>query len=178
MRLKSLNIVFFILIISIIFVGCGNDNEAKKNNFNPEKLKEPLVKANKKLVKSEEEEIIDYIARYQWKMSKTETGLRYMIYKNGSGVKAIIGKIAKINFKVSLITGTNCYSSDETGPKFFLIGKGEVENGLDEGILFMKVGDKAKFIIPSPLAYGLVGDDKKIPKRATIIYDVELLEIK
>ena len=162
----------------MFFFGCGNDNESVKKQFNPEKFKESLVKANKKLVKTEEEEINDFINRYQWKMTQTKSGLRYMIYKNGNGEKAIKGKIVKINYKVGLITGVNCYSSDETGPKSFIIGKGEVENGLDEGILLFKVGDKAKLIIPSPLAFGLVGDDKKIPKRATLIYDVELLEIK
>lgn len=162
----------------MFYIGCGNSNDSEKNSLNPDKFKESLVKANKKLVKTEDEEIEDYIARYQWKMTKTETGLRYFIYKNGKGNKSEKGKIAKINYQSSLITGTPCYSSTESGPKSFVIGKGEVENGIEEGILFLRVGDKAKFIIPSHLAFGLVGDDKKIPKRATLIYDVELIEIQ
>ena len=71
-----------------------------------------------------------------------------------------------------------CYNSDKDGLKLIELGKAEVESGLEEGILLMKVGDKAKLVIPSHLAFGLLGDENKIPKRATLIYDVELVEIK
>lgn len=111
-------------------------------------------------------------------MNKTGTGLRYLIYKKGEGVKAEKEKFVKIKYKVNLITGTPCYSSEKEGPKEFLIGKAEVESGLEEGILLMRVGDKAKFIIPSHLAFGLLGDEDKIPKRATLVYDVELMDVR
>ena len=55
---------------------------------------------------------------------------------------------------------------------------GGVESGLEEGILLMKTGGKAKFILPPHLAYGLPGDGKKIPARAILVYDVELLSIQ
>ena len=53
-----------------------------------------------------------------------------------------------------------------------------VETGLHEGIKYMKVGEKAKMILPSHLAHGLIGDSKKIPPRSTIVYDIELLDLK
>ncbi len=168
----------FILIIVFFIMSCGNNEKQTTKDFNPIKYKKPLEKVNKMLVKTEEEEINDLITRYGWKMGKTGTGLRYMIYIKGGGKKAEKGKVASINFEVRLITGDICYSSSKDGIKELLIGKSGEISGLEEGILLLKVGDRAKFIIPSHLAYGLLGDEKKIPKRATLIYDVELLKIK
>jgi FKBP-type peptidyl-prolyl cis-trans isomerase len=155
-----------------------NENPSPKNNPNPRELKETMMQVNKNLVESENEDIERYIKRYGWEMKETGTGLRYMIYKHGNGEKATSGKIAKLNYKVSLLDGTKCYSSDENGQKIFRIGKGGIESGLEEGILFLHVGDRAKFILPSHLAFGLVGDSKKIPAKAVLIYDIELIELK
>ena len=130
------------------------------------------------MVAKESEEIENYIKRHKWNMLNTGTGLRYMIYEPGNGEAATTGKIAILKFKVNLLDGTECYSSDKTGPKEFMIGKGGVESGLEEGIKLLKVGDKAKFIFPPHLAHGLTGDDDKIPARATLVYDVELLKLK
>ncbi len=165
------------LVIIFLLVSC-TDNPDKKNKISKKEVEESLVNVNKKLVKSEDEQIEDFITRYGWEMEKTGTGLRYMIYKHGSGPLAAKGQVARVNFTVSLLNGEICYTSDKEGPKEFEIGKGGVVSGLEEGILFMKTGDRAKFIIPSHLAFGLLGDDAKIPAKATLVYDIELLELK
>jgi len=172
--------ICFVIIVAVAFASCGNSNNDKSDSkvINADTLDKTFVDVNHTLVKKEEKEINNFIERYGWKMLQTGTGLRYLIYKNGSGIKAEKNKIAKINFEVKLITGDLCYSSKEDGPKELLIGKSGEISGLEEGILLLRVGDKAKFIVPSHLAYGLLGDEKKIPKRATLVYDRELLEIK
>jgi FKBP-type peptidyl-prolyl cis-trans isomerase len=83
-----------------------------------------------------------------------------------------------IDYSVSLLDGTECYSSKSTGPQEFRIGQDNVESGLHEAILLMKVGDKARFILPPHLAHGLIGDQNKIPAMSTIIYDVELKALR
>ena len=110
-------------------------------------------------------------------MNKTGTGLRYWIYKKGNGKKAENNKIAKFNYTVKLLTGDVIYTSEISGPKEFLIGRGRIESGIEEGILLLRVGDRAKFIIPSHLAFGLQGDQNMIPAKASLVYDIELLEI-
>jgi FKBP-type peptidyl-prolyl cis-trans isomerase len=62
--------------------------------------------------------------------------------------------------------------------KEFLIGQSDVEAGLEEGIRLMRTGDRAKLILPSRLAFGLLGDGKKIPPGATLVYDIELVAQK
>ncbi len=172
-----LNIFFIGLQFVLLIISCGNPTSPKQNH-DPSELKETLMEVNKNLVKSEDRVIDAYIKRYGWEMEKTGTGLRYMIYEHGNGEKAMTGKIANLDYKVSLLDGTICYSSEEYGPKIFRIGKGGVESGLEEGILFLRVGDRVKFILPSHLAFGLVGDSRKIPARATLVYDIELIELK
>jgi len=173
----SFCIPVFIFLVCLLNA-CGGQEQKPVKEFNPDTYKKPLEKVNKMLVKTEEEEISNFINRYGWKMNETGTGLRYMIYKKGSGEKAQLGKVAMINSEVKLITGDVCYTSKDEGTKELLIGKSGEISGIEEGILLMKVGDKAKFIIPSHLAFGLLGDEKKIPSRATLVYDVELLKIK
>lgn len=169
--------IILFIFIGLITFSC-QQQKTKDNAFDPKQYKDPLMRVNKKLVESEDNHINALVNRYGWKMEKTGTGLRYLIYHKGNGKKALAGKIAKINYEVKLIDGVLCYSSATSGPKEFLIGRGGVESGLEEGILLMKVGDKAKFILPSHLAFGLVGDGNKIPPKATLVYDIELLELK
>lgn len=141
-------------------------------------VKESLMQVNKNLVKGEDQQIEDFIARYNWDMKTSGTGLRYMVYRNGNGPAAVKGKMAEIAYSITLLDGSEVYSSEEDGTKTFEIGKGGVESGLEEGILLLNEGDRAKFIIPSHLAFGLLGDQKKIPAKATLVYDLELIKIK
>ncbi|MCF8365235.1 MAG: FKBP-type peptidyl-prolyl cis-trans isomerase [Bacteroidales bacterium] len=136
------------------------------------------MRANKKAVKTEDQQIRDFIARNHWQVIETGSGLRYRIYEEGDGEKAVKGKIAVIEYEVGLLNGETIYSTDDLGPKEFLIGKGGVESGIEEGILLMKAGDRAKFIIPSHLAFGLLGDQNKIGSKTTLVYDVKLLMLK
>jgi len=173
---SSATLVLLILLTGVLF-SCGHPEQSEKK-LNPKNAEESLVKANKSLVKTEDQQIEDFIERYGWKMKETGTGLRYMIYKEGSGIKADKGKKVTLKYSSGFLSGDPCYTSDELGNKEFIVGQGGVEPGLEEGILFLKKGDRAKFILPSHLAFGLVGDGNKIPAKATLVYDVELLELK
>jgi FKBP-type peptidyl-prolyl cis-trans isomerase FkpA len=174
--MRKVRIILFIAITLLVY-SCGNKPKVN-DNIQPEKFKNDLEKVNKTLVQKENEDIEDYIARHEWKMKSTGTGLKYTIYYNGKGAKPKETDKVVIRFVVNLINGVECYNSDKDGLKLIELGKAEVESGLEEGIMLMKVGDKAKLILPSHLAFGLLGDENKIPKRATLIYDVELVEIK
>jgi FKBP-type peptidyl-prolyl cis-trans isomerase len=136
------------------------------------------MQVNQQLVKEDYEEIKAFVANCGWDMQTTETGLWYMIYENGKGEKASTGKIATLEYTVSLLDSTVCYSSAVLGPKTFRIGRGGVESGLEEGVLLMRAGDKARMIMPPHLAHGLVGYGDCIPQRAIIIYEIELISLK
>lgn len=145
--------------------------------MNPDLVKEELLQANKLAVDAEDVQIKNLIQRCGWKMQETGTGLRYLIYRQGSGPVANTGQTVIIRYEVRLITGDLVYSSEHNGLKEFRIGSGGVESGLEEAILKLRKGDHAKLVIPSYLAHGLAGDQDKIPPKATLIYDVEILEL-
>ena len=166
-----------LLLMSILFACSGRQSSEKKSNKNSPTVEESLIKANKQAVKAESEQIDRFLERYHWQMEETGSGLRYSIYEKGTGEKAQTGKIATLKYEVRLITGDLIYSSDEDGLKEFLIGRGGVEYGLEEGILLLRVGDRAKFIIPSHLGFGLLGDLDKVPQKSTLIYDLELISL-
>lgn len=140
-------------------------------------MKEPLVKANQHLVRTEAEDIEAYMARYGLDLKETGSGLRYEIYEDGEGLKAEKGMVARLHYSLKLLNGTVCYTSKERGPLEFLIGRGGVESGLEEAILLMREGDRGRFILPSHLAHGLPGDGDCIPLRSVVIYDLQLIAV-
>ena len=110
---------------------------------------------------------------------KTNTGLRYKILKKGDGNKATKGNTVSVHYEGSLTNGQVFDSSYQRNqPIDFQLGIGQVIPGWDEGISLLKVGDKARFVIPSELGYGSAGAGGVIPPNATLIFDVELIEAK
>jgi FKBP-type peptidyl-prolyl cis-trans isomerase len=110
---------------------------------------------------------------------KTESGLRYQIIQKGDGVKAEKGKNVSVHYKGQLTDGTVFDSSYKRNqPIDFALGVGQVIPGWDEGVQLLQVGDKARFVIPSDLAYGSRGAGGVIPPNATLIFDVELMNVK
>lgn len=180
------NLIVLLAAASLLASSCGNGRsrgkqETKKEaQQTPSDIREPSIATNREIMKKESDDIDQYVKRQNWDndMKVTGTGLRYMIYKSGTGRQASQGLFATVKYKVSLLDGRECYSSDKDGPKEFLIGQDNVETGLHEGIALMKVGDKAIFILPSHLAHGLMGDYNKIPPRSSVVYDIELVKLR
>ncbi|MFZ4435247.1 MAG: peptidylprolyl isomerase [Flavobacterium psychrophilum] len=110
---------------------------------------------------------------------KTESGLRYKMIQKGSGKKAENGKTVSVHYSGSLENGKVFDSSyTRKKPIEFPLGMGNVIEGWDEGIALLQVGDKARFVIPSHLGYGSRGAGGVIPPNATLIFDVELMDVK
>ncbi|MCF8276087.1 MAG: FKBP-type peptidyl-prolyl cis-trans isomerase [Flavobacteriales bacterium] len=166
----------FFLGMVLLLIACNTRSEQPKP-IDAAQLKNPLIKANKELVELEETDIENYIRRHKWKMDETGSGLRYMIYEHGNGRQVEEGLVVQCGYEAGLLTGTTCYTSKEFGPKEFLVGRGGVESGLEEVILLLREGDKVKIILPSHLAFGLVGDDECIPKKAVVVYDLQVMNV-
>ena len=109
----------------------------------------------------------------------TASGLMVANEVSGTGMDAIVGKTVSVHYTGRLMDGTVFDSSVERGePIDFKLGAGMVIKGWDEGIALLKVGGKATFIIPFHLAYGERGHPPVIPAKATLEFDVELVDVK
>ena len=126
--------------------------------------------------KAKQKELLDKVAAgYE----ETASGLRYQILQKGEGKQATKGAMVSVHYKGQLLDGTVFDSSyKRKQPIDFAVGVGQVISGWDEGIQLLKVGDKARFVIPSNLAYGSSGAGGVIPPDATLIFDVELMNVK
>ena len=165
------------IVLIVVCISCNTEGPKQQKQPTTAELKQHLAKANEDLVRVEEMDIENYIKRYKWNMEKLGSGLRYMIYEKGKGRPVELNTIVKYNYRTELLNGIECYSSDDNGPKQFLVGKGGVESGLEQAVLQLREGDRAKIILPSHLAFGLLGDDDCIPKKAVVIYDLEVLSV-
>lgn len=109
----------------------------------------------------------------------TESGLKYVDLVVGTGREASTGDLVTVHYTGWLTNGTKFDSSvDRRDPFSFPIGSGKVIRGWDEGVAGMKVGGKRKLTIPPQLGYGSRGAGGVIPPNATLVFDVELLEIR
>ncbi|MFM1875806.1 MAG: putative FKBP-type peptidyl-prolyl cis-trans isomerase precursor [Bacteroidota bacterium] len=168
---------FFAAIILLAFtVSCNTETEQQKT-VDPTKFKKPLMHANKELVELEEMDIENYIQRHNWKMEATGSGLRYLIYEHGNGKMVEAGKVVQFHYQTELLSGKVCYTSDSLGVREFLVGRGGVESGLEEAVLYLREGDRVKIILPSHLAFGLLGDEDCIPTKAVVVYDLKVLAV-
>lgn len=167
----------FFMMMPFLWMCSGEEVSQQQTPVGARELEEALLESNIYLAEQEEEAIDDFIARYGWEMQKTGSGLRYIMHEEGEGKLASYGDIAIIDYEIYLITGDKIYSSANDGPLSFTVGRGGVESGLEEGILMMRKGGKATFIMPSHLAHGLPGDGNKIPRRASIIYKILLINL-
>ena len=110
---------------------------------------------------------------------KTASGLEYWDIKVGIGAAARTGKHVKVDYTGWLLSGKKFDSSVGTGKPFdFMLGAGQVIKGWDEGVVGMKVGGKRQLRIPPDLAYGTKGYPGAIPPNATLIFDVQLVDVK
>jgi FKBP-type peptidyl-prolyl cis-trans isomerase len=110
---------------------------------------------------------------------KTTSGLQYEDIIIGDDAEAKAGDTVSVHYTGWLVDGTKFDSSKDRRQAFeFPLGAGRVIKGWDEGVAGMKVGGTRKLTIPPELGYGVRGAGGVIPPNATLIFEVELLEIK
>ena len=141
--------------------------------------KEHLVEAQKISARQERESIQSFVERSGWPMQESPSGLWYHIYHSGSPdvPKVERGDVVKITYTLRLLSGEIIASSEMDGPKTFVVGHSEVENGLEEAVLLMRQGESARLILPSHLAFGLSGDGERVPSQATLLYDITIQDV-
>jgi FKBP-type peptidyl-prolyl cis-trans isomerase len=112
-------------------------------------------------------------------MKTTDSGLRYMIYEKGEGdTLATSGQTVYTRLIIELLNGTVCHETPKGETENFVLEHSDKESGVHEALRFMKKGDRAKLILPSHLAHGLLGDRDKIPPQSILYIDLELVELK
>ena len=153
--MKRILIIFLALILFAVIINWSKNNKTNKDM-------DPILDNNDEQVSEIE-----------------GNELKVEILNEGQGKAAENGDNVSVHYIGTLEDGTKFDSSIERGIPFdFDLGAGQVIKGWDLGVLGMKIGEKRKLIIPSQLAYGENGIPGAIPPNATLIFEVEILEIK
>ena len=171
---KFYKYLIFLLLLSVF--SCEEKPQKQPNPVSKNDMKHSMETANRYLLNEEEEDIANYIKRHGLEMVSTGTGLRYQIIKQGSEKRIEKGEKVTLEYEVGSIAGDLFYSSANDGVKSFVVGEGGVETGLDEAMAYLHRGDEAKLILPFHLAYGLHGDDNRIPEYATLVYTIKIID--
>ena len=176
----------FALVVSFacLLAACSSCKESvrttqPKNSPSANAERDANIGRNQEWVDEENELIEAFIKRRGWDMIATQTGLRYMVYEPGAdGPVGKAGQSASVSYKISLLDGTRCYEASADDPKNFVIGFDQVESGIHEVMTYLRAGDKARVILPAHLAFGLTGDNDKIPPLSTVVYDLHILALR
>jgi FKBP-type peptidyl-prolyl cis-trans isomerase FkpA len=178
MKLNCLNSFIVFLGFSVLTFSCA-EKEKDNSDYTKAELKTILENSNKVKTLREEQDIENYFKRRGLVAQKTGTGVYFVVYEKAKKDTVNIEHMNYVTamFDISLIDGKLCYSTKETGPLEFQIGKADIESGLQEALEFMHQGDKALILIPSHRAHGLLGDMEKIPSLATVIYDIKIMKV-
>ncbi len=153
--------------------------EAAKNFNAPENFENYISeKSEADILRAEAEK--ESLEKLSEGMQETESGLKYKISKEGTGPNAKKDDLLSVHYSLQLVDGSEIDSSFTRGaPIEFTCGVGQVIKGWDEAMQLLNKGSKARLIIPSELGYGAVGaGNGVIPPNATLIFDVELVDIK
>ncbi len=165
------NLLFISLLI--ITAACRNGKDTGTEIYKPGE--NDMTELNRFMVQKDRERIQNYIERKKLNMSESPAGLWYLLIKEGEGAKFTDRDKVVMEYECYLLDGTKCYSSASLGPRELVLGRSEMEAGLNEGLRMLRPGAEAIFILPPYLAYGLIGDGKKIPSRAIVVYNIKIL---
>ena len=168
-------IAFWALIL--LLASCQGKPQPVQPQSN-DQLKESLEQANRYLANEEEEDIQNYVRRHQWDMVSTGTGLQYQIVQAGADQLIQSGQTVTAEYVLYNLFGDVVYSSETDGLMHFVVGQGGVVTGIDEAVRHLHRGDIARVIVPSHLGYGLLGDQKSVPSKATLIYTLKIIEVQ
>ena len=171
-NLMSLRFLLIILL-SALALSCRERGDKSISGYQPGK--DEMLNVNRFIIQKDRERIQSYIERKGLTMNESQTGLWYCLIKEGEGDLFKENDRIVYEYECSLLDGTNCYSSEELGPREIYLGSSELPAGLNEGFKLLKPGADAIFILPPFLAYGLIGDGKQIPPRSIVVFNIHVV---
>ncbi|MBC7862124.1 MAG: FKBP-type peptidyl-prolyl cis-trans isomerase, partial [Bacteroidia bacterium] len=157
---------------------CGPDKPKQNIHKIPytQKQIDSLLEAGERAYnRMEQDRVLSYISTHGLAMTQSQSGFWYTITtKNEKGKSIDFNNLVKYSRSIGLLDGTVCYNDTNV----LKVGNGEEITGMHDALKLLKTGEKAKFIFPSYLAHGLMGDSYKIPPKSELVYEVEIMDVK
>lgn len=176
--IKNILNIFICFLFIFVMLSCDDKKQNKQvaHAITQKQVEDYLEQNNRDFLNYEANKINEYVESHELNVIQTGTGLRYQIHDKGDGVLIKEGDIVTLEYEISLLNGDLIYSSENDGVKTFIVGRGGVESGLEEAILKLSKNSVSTLIIPVHLAHGLIGDGNRIPARATLVYNLKVID--
>lgn len=180
----------FIIGLIIFLSSCGDKynnhyaivlrekREKPRQETKDEKIDKALLKVNQITNEKEVQQIHGYIKRRKWEMQHLDSGVFVNLIEEGKGKTISSNSVALIDCKIELLDGTKVFDSKIDGAKVINLKSEQNVVGLIYVLNGLKENSKLRAIIPSFLAYGLQGDGDRIPKHSSLVYEIEIKEVK
>jgi FKBP-type peptidyl-prolyl cis-trans isomerase FkpA len=184
MRIFNLHVYISTLLLISLVSACSSCSSHSANPSNTEhqvystdSLTEGRIKAQRTFLRQERAEIDSFIKNKNWSMERTGTGLYIQNFPSIPSARTpAYGDYVTVAYSSFLLDGSALYSSDSTGALKWRIEKDDsVPIGLHEAVLKMNEGDSSRVILPSHLAYGIGGDQLKVPLKAAVLFKLRLI---
>lgn len=180
--LTNLKYIFYILVLFVSAISCECSSRKGQNDVQnqPEVSSEnDRIEARRDFLKKERESIEAYIKDRKLKMQATGTGMYYTLLEDDPNPEQVESlDYVEFSYKIWLMNGTLLYSSEESGNEIVKVDRQDREIGLHEALKKLGLGDKGLFILPSHLAFGVAGDQNKVPPMTPLVYEIKVINIK
>ncbi|MDR1415838.1 MAG: FKBP-type peptidyl-prolyl cis-trans isomerase [Prevotellaceae bacterium] len=157
-------------------VQCGRPREQRPYAPVASPDRQRLQGVNKYLNEKEQDILQSYVKRQQLNMSKSGMGYFYQVVAEGSGSQIAMNDVAQLYGSIFLIDGTPCYAYSEQRPLVVTMGTFSGITALNTALLGVRQGSHVRFVIPSHLAFGLLGDGDRVPPRSPLVCDFWIID--
>ena len=167
-----------ISVLLVIFIHACDPPVQKQESPAEDPYHEQFVRTNRYMQMRHQDQIKAFLERVGWDAEQTSSGLWIVVEEEGNGPLILESDMVEYIFSSSLLDGTPCYSANIENPRVIIVGKGDVESGVNEGLKLLKNGSRAILLIPPHLAHGNFGDRNLIPGNSILIYKIEIRDVR
>ncbi|HAD97706.1 MAG TPA: hypothetical protein DCG19_09895 [Cryomorphaceae bacterium] len=156
---------------------CSGQEPAKspRQQRNPS---EEHIQHQRDFLKKERESIKAYLKDRKLEVKRSGTGLYYQILQDSSAQEQVATEDEVVfDYSIYMLNGSLLYTSEGNSPRTLVIDREDAEIGLHESLKLLGLGDKGLFILPSHLAFGVAGDQNKVPPKTALVYELKILKI-
>ena len=175
--------IAYLLLVALFagFTACSEPEQPPGHQLTPAELRAAMDSLDRLRAGVEKQEILSFLDKKQWPVTNAKSGVWYWVYEQGESdsIYPEEGDVVNVRYEIRLLNDTLCYTNkQDEETEQFTVNLDNIESGVHEGITYMRVGDKAKLIMPSFRAHGLLGDMDMIPPSSPIVFDIELVGLR
>lgn len=174
-----ISLYIFIMAFAAISCECSSKHSAPEQEVPHPITQEERWDAQRDFLKKERESIEGYINERSLDMERTGMGLYYTIIKDSVAPEMVESEDrVEYQYKISMLNGSLLFSSENSGNGTLTIDKEDAVIGLHESLKKLGLGDEGLFILPSHLAFGVAGDQDRVPPKTALVYELKIVKIQ